>query len=699
MKKIFSIITLFLALACTHVAAQNGANRMIVVGKDGSKAGYVIEGIDSIYFAKTPGTASVNITVGNLITDKLLDTKVKATFKKDGMCTSYRYTVVPKALADTMVEDTDVFKYFNTFISENFTEDLNDQVLTNVNLSCGTTNTILAVAYDEFNVACSVSRADFVIPGNFTVNVTDVQNISIMLDVTPDDELMSYFIRCEEKEKVDRMSDKALFNMDKEYFTQMAIDYGAQIEDVISWNVQTGTQVGFELSGYKSGTDYVVYIYGIKDSAYEPLTNIVRIPVHTLDVEKIDAQFDIKAEIVDGFNVDATFTPVNYDGYYSFDVIEIDENMNDKDIESMIEGQWSETAALYLSFGYTPEEILSELCTSGEFNFFFQKEANKTYVAYAYAVNDEAMLCSDVTFKKVRTGDVPRSENVITIATEKVTPYNAMVSFTPSIPDEEYAVFAAPAEMFQGLEGDALMQFIVDQYPITFMGDMEIEVAPLLPNKDVRVFAYGCVAGSPTTDLFEFSFTTPEPIYNEELTGKISYGKYYDSKEVAELDYSYNKFAKEDVVFIPVDITQTEGTELYTAFFGDVDLKGKTDEDLVSWMLYNPDKYLTPVGTKYNVLRAPYEMEITGVSFEVAADGTFSKLYKGEKLIITKEGKGDAQEFVDNYPIPVKGAPAHVNASSIKASKNLIKADPANIIKHNVSGIIADKMNSLKNRK
>ena len=690
---------MILALSCMHVSAQNGANRMIVVNKDGSKSGYVIESIDSVFFAKMPGTASVNLTAGSLIADDLLNPMVRATIKKEGLCQSFRYTVVPKAEADAMVSDADVINYFNTFASKSYTEDLNDEILRNVILSRGTTNTILAVAYDEYNVACSASKADFEIPGDFEVSVSDVKNISIFLNVTPSDESMNYFIRCEEKEKIDAMSDKDIFEMDKAYFTKMAEDYQSSIQDVLSWNVQVGTQQGFELSGYKAGTDYVVYIYGVDTENYKATTGIVRVPVHTLDVEMTDAKFDIAAEVVDGFYVDATFTPVNYDGHYSFDVIEVDENMNDDEIESMIEGQWAEAAALYFSFGYGADEILAELCTTGETNMMFQKEANKTYVAYAYAINSDAMLCSDVVYKKVKTGDVPRSDNTITISMEKVTPYNALINFTSSNYGEEYAVYAAPASEFEGLEGDALLQYIVDQYPITFTSDMQIEVAPLLPNKLVRVFAYGCVAGAPTTDLFEMQFETPEPIYNDALTGKLSYGKYYDSKAVAELDYSYNRFAKEGVAFIPVDLTQSEDAQLYTAFFSDVDLKGKTDEDLVSWMMYNPDKYLTNAGTKYNILRAPYEMEITGVSFEVASDGTFSKLYRGEKLIVRKGYESDPQEFVDNYPIPVKTCPAQVKGNTIKKSKNLIKADPAKIVKHNITTAHADKIKNLKLRK
>lgn len=696
MKKIFSLVIMLLALFTTDIVAQNGANRMIVVGKDGSKMGFVVENVDSIFFAKVAGTASLDLTVGDVIIDNPMNPMVKASIKKEGICNSYRYAVVPKYKADAMADDAAVIRYFNSFISDSFTADLNDQVLTGVRLASGTQNTLLAVAYDEYNVACSAARADFDVAGDFKAEITDVQYISVKLNVTPNDENMKYFIRCEEQSKVDGMSDEALFNMDKAYFTKMAEDYMASIEDVISWNAQTGEQLDFELSGYKAGTDYIIYIYGIKDGGFVPATGVVRVPVHTLDVEKQDVKFDITANVVDGFYVDASFHPVDYDGYYSFDVIEVDENMNDADIISMIEGQWSEAAALYISFGYTTEEILNELCTSGDFSMTFQKEANKTYVAYAYAVNSDAMLCSDVAFVKAKTGDVPHSDNQIAIAIEKLTPYNAMLSFTPTIAEEEYAVYGAPAAEFEGLEGEALMQYIQDQYPMTFMGDMEIEMAPLLPNKDFRVFAYGCVAGAATTDLFELSYTTPEPIYDEALVGEIKYGKYYDSKAVAELDGSYEQFSKEGVAFIPADLVQTEGASLFTAFFGDVDLKGKSDEDLVSWMLYNPDKYATAPGTKYNILRAPYGMEITGVAFVVAEDGTFSKLYKGEKLIVAEGGESDPQEFVDNYPIPVKKSTAMQEMGRTKGKIGMLKADPARVIKHNITTAHADKIKNLR---
>ena len=696
MKKIFSILTALLALAWTGAVAQN--NRMVVVGKDGSKKAYMVENVDSIFFAKVNGTASLSLNVNSVINSDPLNPLVKATIKMEGLCSSYRYTVVPKQKAD-MMDDTDVIRYFDTFFSEKFTEDLNNQVLTGTYLTTGTQNTILAVAYDEFNVGCSVARADFEIAGDFDVEVTEVKEISMKLNIKPADQNMLYFVRCEEQKKLEGISDKALFDKEKAYFEKMAEDYQTTLDDVLNWNCQYGEQTDFELSGYKTGTDYTIYVYGIKDGGFESATGIMRIPVHTAEVKKIDVDFNISAEVVDGFYIDATFAPVNYDGSYSLDVIEVDENMNDRDIKDMIESDWCETAALYLSFDYTPEDIQNELCKNGEFSFLFEKEANKTYVAYAYAVNENAMLCSDVKFVKVKTGDVPRSENKINIMMEKLTPYNAMLRFTPTIDDETYAVYGAPATEFEGLEGEALMKYINDQYPMTFTGEMQIEMAPLLPRKDFRVFAYGCAAGAPTTELFELSYTTPDPVYDEGLLGKMNYGKYYDSEAVAELDPSYSKFAKKGVVFVPSDIVQVGGESLYTAFFGDVDIVGKTDEDIVSWMLYNPDKYLARPGTEYNILRAPYGMEITGVAFVVAKDGSFSKLFKGEKLIIEQGGEGDPQEFVDNYPLPVKGSKAMTQPAELKAQRGIIKADPSKVVHSSVTTAHAGKIKMLKNRR
>ena len=257
MKKIFSFLLVLFALVSSGITAQN-ANRMIVVNKDGSKTGYVIEDIDSIFFAKVQGTASLNLSIGNVITDNPLSPMVKASIKKEGMCRSFRYAVVPKYKSDAMFDDADVMKYFNSFVSDYYTEDLNDQVLKNVRVSAGTVNTVLAVAYDEYDVACAVSRADFEVAGDFDVQITDVKNIAITLDITPSDENMFYFVRCEEQKKVDNMSDEALFNADKAYFKKMAEDYMSSIEDVVSWNAQMGSQTDFELSGYKHSRSFLL---------------------------------------------------------------------------------------------------------------------------------------------------------------------------------------------------------------------------------------------------------------------------------------------------------------------------------------------------------------------------------------------------------------------------------------------------------
>ena len=698
MKRIITFIVLAVALVAPHCVAQTNGNRMLVVGKDGSRMAFSIEQIDSIYFANVPGTASIEISVGDINAKNTLNPQVKASITTSGICQSFRYTVVPKFISDELASESDVYRYFTTFTSRSHQGNLTDYTLQNVHITSGT-NTILAVAYDEFGVPCALARADFDVPSKFKVEITDVQHIVIKLNVTPDNEEMKYFIRCEEKNKIEHLSDEALFEQEKATFTQMAEDYMMPITDVIAYNTQSGTQTDFELSGYTPGTDYVIYIYGVKEDEFVATTGIQRIPVHTLDVQKQDVKFDITTKIVDGYRIDTSIKPVKYDGYYSFDVIEIDPNMSDAEIRSFIAAQWAEAVALYLSFDYTSEEILLELCTNGDFNMVFEKEANKTYVAYAYAVNDEAMLCSDIAYVKAQTTGVEQSDLIVDIDLSTLTPYNAQIHFYPSNYDEEYAVYGAPAREFAGLEGEALLQYIASCYPMTFSGDMEIEMAPLLPNIEFRVFAYGCKAGAPTTELFELSYTTPEPVIKSNLVGEVKYGKYYDSKKVAELEPAYEPFSREGVTFVPVDFVQTEGAELYTAFFIDKDLEGKTDDDLMSWIIFNADKYLTQPGTKFSILRAPYDYGMTGVAFVRDQEGSFSKLYKGNKLITTKGGESNPQEFVDNYPAPSNRACAVHQINMPKGGQNLLKADGTKVVKHSNAAGLSHNIKQFKNRK
>ena len=669
MKKIFSLLVMFLALSCMHVSAQNGANKMIVVNKDGSKSGYIIENLDSIFFAKTPGTASVSLTAGSLVDDELLYPMVRATIKKEDQCQSFRYTVVPKAEADAMVSDADVINYFNTFASKSYTEDLNDEILRNVILSRGTTNTILAVAYDEYNVACSASKADFEIPGDFEITVTDVSQNFINAKVTCIDKIEDYMVGI--VENVYGMSDRDIYEKDRAFFKRQFEKGEESFEEIIE-TASTTKQV-YEMTAYTdAGSDYIIYAYRIDTRTGEPTSGITRVPVHTPSIEKTDAKFDISVEITDGTDLDVLSKPVNYDGFYSMGLLEINDNTSDDEIRRNLRDRWLEGMVTLKSMGYGIDEIISSLCYEGD-NHILSKDhkANQLYAVGALAVNSDGVIISDLSLIKFKTGKAPKtSENIITFKPERITPYLANIICTCSVPDERFAIYSGPAEEFEGLEGDDLFKYIVDKVGYSnphYSNDSPL-CGPFLPKSKARVYAYGIepFTGTPTTDLFGIEFETPEVVYDETLTGRLSYGKYYDSKAVAILDDSYDYLAKKGYVFLPADLTRSENAILYTAFFTDKEIKGKTDDEIASMMLIDYRNEERD-GKGYRIFRFPYGTEVTGFSLELRDDfKTFGKLYRGEKITIDRAYQSIPQEFVDKYPNTSVTSPAQVNGNTTK---------------------------------
>ena len=701
MKKIFSLLVMFLALSCMHVSAQNGANKMIVVNKDGSKSGYIIENLDSIFFAKTPGTASVSLTAGSLVDDELLYPMVRATIKKEDQCQSFRYTVVPKAEADAMVSDADVINYFNTFASKSYTEDLNDEILRNVILSRGTTNTILAVAYDEYNVACSASKADFEIPGDFEITVANVSYLDARINITPSDETMTYLTDIVEKEY--GMSDRDIYEKDRAYLKKQSEIRGQSLEGILSSVVSVGKLTDASLILAEDNSDYIIYAYGVDIRTGEPTTGITRVPLHTPSIEKTDVKFDITADVTDGVNLDISCKPVNYDGFYKLEYFEIDENTSIEELKRDAAESWKLTVNTLLSYEYGMDVILSSFCKKGDYKGNGQDlKATKQYLVWAYAVNNDGVINSDFSVIKFKTGKAPKtSENILTLKVKDILPYYADIHFEGTKRDEYFTVYSGFAEEFEGLEGDDLLQYITDKMDVNpYQTNTILRYGPFLPNRKIRVYAYGIKQYSsfnPTTDLFEVEFETPEAVYDETLTGRLSYEKYYDATAVAELDNSYESLAHKGYVFLPADLTHSEEATLYTAFFTDKEIKGKTDEEITA-MILKDYKNFSESANDYRIFSFPYGTEVTGFSVEVRYDEkTFSKPYRGEKIKISRGYLSIPQEFVDKYPNTSVTSPAQAKGNTTKKSENLIKADFSKIVKHNLGAANAD-INKFINR-
>ena len=526
----------------------------------------------------------------------------------------------------------------------------------------------LKVAYPEAEtVSVAVKQAEGK-PAAFQVEVKSVSEIGAMVNVVAQDKQMRYIMQTFYTDLVNRFPEDAqLVANDKRYFETMAEDYMLPFDELMESNSQVGDQE-LPVEGLVPGRKYTTYVYGVSLPDFTQLTEVTRVEFETVAVEKKDIRFEITAT-AESINIDLNIKPVNYDGKYSYDIVEMPATMTDEEVRTRLEEDWYQTIALYLMFGETPETITNSFCMTGECVWAAEKDAKRDYVAYAYGVDEKtAFINSEVQFVRVKTGDVAPSDNIITIDVSDITAYTAHVSFTPSN-DDPYAMIALSDEQIAGIEGDDLLNALSRMVDFWVNGVFESEMSGLLPSTEYHVFAFGYKSGTAITALFEKVFTTAAPEVSP-AKAELNYGKYYDALRVGELDIDYDNQAADGTVFIPVDFVYDEGTTLYSAFFTEKEANSLTDDQIITNLIdrFGP----TDVRVPYAILRAPYGMSIVGVAFGIDAEGRYTKVYRGQTLTATPEGVGDPKELVANYPWP---KPEEEAISAAAPKRQIVKAE------------------------
>lgn len=154
--------------------------------------------------------------------------------------------------------------------------------------------------------------------------------------------------------------------------------------------------------------------------------------------------------------------------------------------------------------------------------------------------------------------------------------------------------------------------------------------------------AFGCEAGSPTTQLYKYNFTTSEVVYAD-LNIQIEVSKYYDVNEVSKLDPRWEQYAG-DTAIVPVKVTVDDDA---VAFFVSAD----TSADFESFTYEDTIQRLIAIGEeteKEAVYLLDFFREYVFYAAAKDANGNYSKVAASKAIKITYDGCSPASEFVNS---------------------------------------------------
>ncbi|MDD7317311.1 MAG: hypothetical protein SOZ80_03955 [Prevotella sp.] len=198
MKKLITMC--LMALISLSALAQTKPNRMIVMQKPDSHTGFLVERIDSVFFTTIEGRVAADVTFKNYNTGATGDT-VWVSIKKTPDCKGFRIACVPKNIANMIGDDAVAAKYFEQRGGEMYFDDFTNAQMTGFEepFSPNANYSLITVGYDQYGIACSMSRADFTTPkkpliGNpqVTCQLVSVDTDRFTVKFTPNSDVKAY---------------------------------------------------------------------------------------------------------------------------------------------------------------------------------------------------------------------------------------------------------------------------------------------------------------------------------------------------------------------------------------------------------------------------------------------------------------------------------------------------------------------------
>lgn len=510
----------------------------------------------------------------------------------------------------------------------------------------------------------------------FSINVNEVSEIYVNLDIIPEDKEMTYinFTMPREYESYYE-NDDALFNDDMAYFQSLSDAYNLPIDEVIETYVRTGDLTDQTLSGLIPGTEYMTYVYGIDTQDNTRTTEIVREYYYTADVEQIDVDFDFDYEINGGF-VNVSIIPQNYDGYFSYEVYGgVTEDM---DIDKLCEENWINTVSFFLSVGYSYQDILDEFCSRNAFSISLSLEAETKYVVVAYAVNEEALKCSSTSYEFFETEAITPSDNIITLTATNITARTIDVGVTTTNNDPYVTILCETQYIDQYNTNQEIIDFFVNTSTMNLnVGDFTETVENLLPETRYSLCAFGYNSGTVTTDLFRLDCETTSA-ESSNVSIEVIFDKYYDAKEVAELDPSYSTIP-DGFALMPVKVITYDDkiAEYYYDLFATSYLESLQlpDDVIIS--------QLVSAGPKPSEFLYIVNYDLASKIIAVAKDNNdnFGPLWHSEEFTLTKDGTSDPNEFISTSENVPSNIDENKHSISHFSSINQAKKDKSSMTK------------------
>ena len=374
-------------------------------------------------------------------------------------------------------------------------------------------STVLTLGYGNDNKSLSVSQKAWEAP--LAVKVEKVDATSVTFSVTALDDQTTWIGQIVDKVWFDQMDEEDIFNEDMRYYYAMAEENGVALEEYLATILSKGSHSNLRMSGLDPEWEYVVYIYGM-DTAGEKTTSIYSESfTTTAPYTGNDVTFDFNITVnraIAHIEITPSHEGVAY--YNNLITYEDFESLYGKDINAAADAVIADVIEDYAYWDYTLAETFEYNTDYLATAYEFEGMANTKYVAFAFKWNEQCERMSEVSFAEFEIGEIPMSENELSMEISDVTQSTFYVKIATTNNDP-YAIFAIPASEISKLRtDDQIFDYILTKYGTSFLynyifeGNIEGTFSGLEADTEYAVLLFGYEAGTLTTKITRQNITT-----------------------------------------------------------------------------------------------------------------------------------------------------------------------------------------------
>lgn len=396
---------LFATLCCVASWSQEAPNRLIVAHSN-KLTGYALEGVDSMYFTNVKGPVAAKVTFQRFATGDA-DT-IWCSVQRTENCKTFRILTITSNIAKQINDAASCELLFDRMgATTKYNENFESAQMTGFSkkLTQNADYTIITLGYDEFDVACEISKAEFKTPKPAlvgdpkftTIEAQNVSSFSFDVLITGNDDVKGFAAVAMPEGQLQQQFDQ--------FGPMMGL---ASISDMIkSWGFKaSGKTETFSWTEMIPNTKYEVWVQGWdkNDSYMDPVKIDVQTPVAgghgtpemTINVGKFEYNEENQCYVQT-----VTFTP-NADAGLHHDIIMSDSAYNANGADKVKEMLMSESpmTAQWDQFGVD--------------NFTFQCDPKTTWYAVSMAQNadgkwSEVALVRFTTPEKAEEAPITRT--------------------------------------------------------------------------------------------------------------------------------------------------------------------------------------------------------------------------------------------------------------------------------------------------